>query len=181
MRIRLTPSQLTRLVDEARVAVHARHSWQHGIETAADKRHVTFDTEQASFDGTMHLEADLEIPDALALAEAVASGAERLAKLGSTDTVDGRRATALGDLARHQMAFGFDDDDADDTGVGCEPASLEAHDPDLLYAHLSADAITHSDTPTHRMRRCVGGSSRPANGSCRWTRSAPGAGAPTCR
>ena len=82
---------------------------QKSLEDSADKRHVTFDTEQASFDGTMHLEADLEIPDALALAEAVSSGAEHLAKLGSTDTADGRRATALGDLARHQMTIGFDD------------------------------------------------------------------------
>ena len=47
---------------------------QKALDDSADKRHVTFDTEQASFDGTMHLEADLEIPDALALAEAVSSG-----------------------------------------------------------------------------------------------------------
>ena len=53
------------------------------LDDSADKRHVTFDTEQASFDGTMHLEADLEIPDALALAEAVASrcGAPREARV----------------------------------------------------------------------------------------------------
>ena len=49
------------------------------------------------------MEASLELPDALALAEAVKSGAEHLARLGSTDTIDGRRATALGDLARHQL------------------------------------------------------------------------------
>ena len=84
---------------------------------AADRRHVTFTTDQVSYDGTMHLEADLDIPDALGLAEAVTAGAARLAALGSEDTLDGRRATALGDLARHQLAFGFDDDmqDARDT------------------------------------------------------------------
>ena len=105
---RLTPSQLRRVVDEARVRFMP-DAVQKSLDDSADKRHVTFDTEQASFDGTMHLEADLEIPDALALAEAVSSGAEHLAKLGSTDTADGRRATALGDLARHQMTIGFDD------------------------------------------------------------------------
>ncbi len=80
----------------------------------------------------MHLEADLEVPDALALAEAVKSGAEHLAKLGSTDTADGRRATALGDLARHQMTIGFDDPDADRTlrGLRCERS--EPRNPRVL-------------------------------------------------
>jgi 5-methylcytosine-specific restriction endonuclease McrA len=147
---------------------------QQALDDSADKRHVTFDTEQASFDGTMHLEADLEIPDALALAEAVSSGAEHLAKLGSTDTVDGRRATALGDLARHQMTIGFDDDDdagtdagtGDDDGpdtslvevralrdassLGSSGEPQRASKPSTqihLYAHLSADAIAHFDNP----------------------------------
>ncbi len=55
-------------------AVHARPAGSRGSRTAADKRHVTFDTDQVSFDGTMHLEADLEVPDALGLAEAVVRG-----------------------------------------------------------------------------------------------------------
>jgi 5-methylcytosine-specific restriction endonuclease McrA len=110
----------------------------------------------------MHLEADLEIPDALALREAVASGAEHLAKLGSTDTVDGRRATALGDLARRQLTLGFDPDgphdtdDPDDTdrtyGAVGEDGGLvdgvRAAKPVtqiVIYAHLSADAITGHD------------------------------------
>ena len=104
---RVTPSQLGRLVEEARVR-HMPEEVEKTLAASADKRHVTFDTEQCSFDGTMHLEANLEIPDALALAKAVASGAEHLARLGSADTIDGRRATALGDLARHQLTIGFD-------------------------------------------------------------------------
>ena len=113
---RLTPSQLRRLVDHAR-ARFMPDELAAEIEAAADKRHVTFVTDQVSFDGTMHLEADLEIPDALGLAQAVTDGAARLAELGSTDTLDGRRATALGDLARHQLAFGFDDADESPTGT----------------------------------------------------------------
>ncbi|WP_107765134.1 HNH endonuclease signature motif containing protein [Nocardioides terrigena] len=147
---RLTPSQLRRVVDEARVRFMP-DAVQKSLEDSADKRHVTFDTEQASFDGTMHLEANLEIPDALALAEAVASGAEHLAKLGSTDTADGRRATALGDLARHQMTIGFDDPDEDeDNAAGGEVRPQRPVKPVTqihLYAHLSADAITHFDNP----------------------------------
>ncbi|HXH76928.1 MAG TPA: HNH endonuclease signature motif containing protein [Nocardioides sp.] len=90
-----------------------------------------------SFDGTMHLEADLEVPDALGLAQAVADGAARLAALGSDDTLDGRRATALGDLARHQLAFGFDEVSSDERAA----TSAKPVTQIVLYAHLSADAI----------------------------------------
>ncbi|WP_442938535.1 hypothetical protein, partial [Nocardioides sp. Soil805] len=124
---------------------------------SADKRHVTFDTQQASYDGTMGLEASLEIPDALALAAAVKSGAEHLAKLGSTDTVDGRRATALGDLARHQLTIGFDDDGDAVVEGHRTPQPAAPVTQVVLHTHLSADAITHhdqTDTPAHhRLRR----------------------------
>ena len=79
---RLTPSQLIRLVDHAR-ARYMPDQLAQEIADAADRRHVTFSTDQVSYDGTIHLEADLEIPDALGLAEAVTAGAARLAALGS--------------------------------------------------------------------------------------------------
>ena len=154
---RVTPAQLTRLVDHAR-ARFMPEALARDIEDAQDRRHVTFGTDQVSYDGTMHLEADLDIPDALGLAEAVTAGAARLAALGSEDTLDGRRATALGDLARHQLAFGFDDDrTADPTGDHADSSVVEEGAPApvttprppttqiVLYAHLSADAIVHRD------------------------------------
>ncbi|WP_457207681.1 hypothetical protein, partial [Nocardioides sp. P5_C9_2] len=160
---RLTPAQLERVVQEARVR-HMPDAVAEALAKSADKRHVTFDLQQVSYDGTMGLEAALEIPDGLALAAAVKSGAEHLAKLGSADTVDGRRATALGDLARHQLTIGFDDQPTGQPAVN-DPASAEdrasvADGPVphptraaapvtqvVLYAHLSADAITsHAQT-----------------------------------
>ena len=162
------------------------------LERSADKRHVTFDTQQVSFDGTMAMEASLELPDALALAEAVKSGAEHLARLGSTDTIDGRRATALGDLARHQLTIGFDDPADDASGDGFEAGALwgpsskpaarrEARHPGRA---VRPPVRRRPHPPRHHgapgpARRCVPGSSRPANGCCRWSRSAPGAAAPT--
>ncbi|WP_107774350.1 HNH endonuclease [Nocardioides sediminis] len=144
---RLTPSALGRVVDEARVR-HMPEAVEKALEKSADKRNVTFDTQQVSFDGTMHLEADLEIPDALALREAVASGAEHLARLGSTDTVDGRRATALGDLARRQLTLGFDDEDSSAVETSKPPAPATPVTQIVIYAHLSADAITGLQDPT---------------------------------
>ena len=138
---RVTPSQLLRLVGHAR-ARFMPDRLAAEIEAAADKRHVTFVLDQVSFDGTIHLEADLEVPDALGLAEAVSAGAARLADLGSTDTIDGRRATAFGDLARRQLAFGFDDTRASRRPA---PRSQPATTQIVLHAHLSADAIIRPD------------------------------------
>jgi len=73
----------------------------------------------------------------------VKDGAARLAHLGSTDTLDGRRSTALGDLARHQLAFGFGDDELDVDGRVTK--SITAVTQIVLHAHLSADAITRVD------------------------------------
>lgn len=133
---RVTPAQLIRLVDHAR-ARYMPDALARDIADAADRRHVTFTTDQVSYDGTMHLEADLDIPDALGLAEAVAAGAARLAALGSQDTLDGRRATALGDLARHQPALEFQDAT---TAPATRPATQI-----VLHTHLSADAILRPD------------------------------------
>ncbi len=135
---KLTPSQLIRLVDHARARFMPDQLAQ-DIADAADRRHVTFTTDQVSYDGTIHLEADLEVPDALGLAEAVTAGAAHQLLLGSTDTLDGRRATALGDLARHQLAFGFDHEESDSSKPN--PATTQI----VLHAHLSTDAITHHD------------------------------------
>ena len=106
---RLTPSQLRSAGRRGPGPVHARRraagAGRLGRQAARHLRHPA---------GLLRRDRcpsrpSLELPDALALAEAVKSGAEHLARLGSTDTVDGRRATALGDLARHQLTIGFDD------------------------------------------------------------------------
>ena len=48
---------------------------------------------------------ELDLADALDLDAAVAAGAQALKDLGSTDTLDVRRATAVGDLARRQLTL----------------------------------------------------------------------------
>jgi hypothetical protein len=169
---RVTPSQLVRLVDHAR-ARFMPDALAKEIAEAADRRHVTFTTDQVSYDGTMHLEADLELPDALGLAEAVTAGAARLAALGSQDTVDGRRATALGDLARHQLAFGFPDDERRDEGSVGPAVEAGATSPVpnpqppatriVLHAHLSADAIARPDLAAST-GECLTGSVEQAGG-----------------
>ena len=48
---------------------------------------------------------ELDLADALDLDAAVAAGAQALKDLGSTDTLDVRRAVAVGDLARRQLTL----------------------------------------------------------------------------
>ena len=72
---------------------------------SVDPRHVTVNRDDVHYAGTLHLEADLDIADALDLDGALAHGAALQKALGSTETLDVRRAKALGDLARTQTAL----------------------------------------------------------------------------
>jgi hypothetical protein len=99
---RIRPTGVDKLVEEAASrfdpdTLATRHQQQR------DRRGVHLDTGRTSIAGTVPLTGELDLPDALALDEALAQGAADLAHLGSTDTLDVRRATALGDLARAQL------------------------------------------------------------------------------
>ena len=69
-------------------------------ERAADQRYFTVDHQQVSFAGTSRLHGELDLADALDVEDAVTALAQRFADLGSTDTLEARRAAALGMLAR---------------------------------------------------------------------------------
>ena len=87
-----------------------------------------------SFDGTVRVDAEVDLADALDLEEALRAGARQQADLGSTESLDVRRSIALGDLARRQLAFGFDSDQPNDPGRGVD-----------LVVHISEDALTGAD------------------------------------
>ncbi len=70
-----------------------------------DPRHVTINKDDVHYAGTLHLEADLDLADALDLDRAITHGAATLKAIGSTDSLNARRAAALGDLARTQTAL----------------------------------------------------------------------------
>jgi hypothetical protein len=70
-----------------------------------DPRHVTVDTDDVHYAGTLRIEAEVDIADALDLDRAVAHHAATQAALGSLLPLDARRAKALGELARTQTAL----------------------------------------------------------------------------
>ena len=89
---------------------------------AADGRRFDIDTRDTSLTGTASVWGELDVADALDLDAAVTAGAEQLKALGSTDSLDVRRAAAVGELARHQQTLDLNLDPADDDDAGREPA-----------------------------------------------------------
>ena len=151
------PAQLDRLVAEAikrfdLAAADPAADPEDG-HLHVDPRHVTIHDDDVHFAGTMRLEAELDIADALDLDRALAHGAATLKALGSDAPLGARRSAALGDLARTQTAL-------DLHAVGTSPArgsrdvdGLPVAREVVLHAHfdagLSGDVTVFG--PTGRM------------------------------
>ncbi len=139
-------AQLDRTVEEAMVrfdpdAAKAKR------RAAAEKRHVDVQLDQVSFDGTVRIDAEVDLADALDLEDALRAGAKQQADLGSTESLDVRRSIALGDLARRQLAFGFD------TEAPGRPLELHVHLSDDLVGRC---ANTRSPISVDQIREWCG-------------------------
>jgi len=123
---RVGTAQLRRLVDTAIARFMPEYAEERRL-LAADQRHVTVETSQVSFNGTTVVHGELDLADALDLDEALRAGAAQLADLGSTESIDVRRAEALGLLARGQATL-----DLAQPGADPRPARRDL----TLYLHL---------------------------------------------
>jgi hypothetical protein len=167
---RIGTAQLDRLVAEAikrydlataDPAADPEDGWQH-----VDPRHVTVNTDDVHYAGTLRIEAEVDIADALDLDRAVAHHAAVQKALGSELPLDARRAKALGDLARTQTALdlltgrpdtdrasGPDPDTRRQDRVNPSTDNLPAAREVVIHAHfdasLSGDATVFG--PTGRM------------------------------
>jgi hypothetical protein len=129
------PWQLDRLVAEA-IAQHMPETAEATRRQALDRRHVTIETTEVSFEGTCWMTGELDLADAQDLDAALSAGAVALKAAGSEESIDARRSLALGDLARGQA-----------------PLDLEAPEPSrtprkrrvMLHLHLSEQALTDSN------------------------------------
>jgi hypothetical protein len=168
---RLGQAQLDRLVAEtikrydlatADPSADPEDGWQH-----VDPRHVTVNKDDVHYAGTLHLEADLDLADALDLDRAVAHHAAVQKALGSGLSLDARRAKALGDLARTQTALdlAFQDGAGKDSGVEARTSTTDSNadaddQPNLpharqvvIHAHFDASMSGEQTVfgPTGRM------------------------------
>ncbi len=118
---------------------------------AVDPRHATLHDEDVHFAGTMSFEAELDIADALDLDRAITQGAATLKALGSEDSLNARRAAALGDLARTQTALDlFSQGHGASQGDDGLPVAREV----VLHAHFDAQSMANGQTvfgPTGRL------------------------------
>ena len=124
-------AQLDRVVEAAMVRFDPEAA-EAKRQEAAEKRHVDVHLGEVSFEGTVRVDAEVDLADALDLEEALRAGARQQAELGSTESLDVRRSIALGDLARRQLALGFE---GNDLGRGVD-----------LVVHISEDALTGAET-----------------------------------
>jgi hypothetical protein len=97
-------STLDRLVEEARVRFDPEEAEARALD-AAEARHAKVHLAQVGVDGVVDISAAADLPDALDLEHALRAGAAQLAEQGSTDSLDVRRAKALGLLARGQLTL----------------------------------------------------------------------------
>jgi hypothetical protein len=143
---RVGPAQLDRLVAETikryDLAVVDPAADPEDGYLHVDPRHVTVHDDDVHFAGTIRLEAEVDLADALDLDRALAHGAATQQALGSGLPLDARRAKALGDLARTQTALDLHTPDGTSTRGG---KSDEDDQPDLppargvvLHAHFDA-------------------------------------------
>ena len=162
---RIGPAQLDRLVAETikrfdladpDPAADPEDGYLH-----VDPRHVTIHDDDVHFAGTMRVEAEVDIADAIDLDRAVAHGAATPGRLGSTESLDARRAKALGDLARTQTAL-------DLAGAGADREHLPAAREVVLHAHFDASFSRRTDgVRSHRAawRRASGWSCSTRSGT----------------
>ncbi|WP_166138087.1 HNH endonuclease signature motif containing protein [Nocardioides ochotonae] len=138
---------IERLVDHAR-AVFDPEGAEKQRREAADGRRFDVHTREATHDGTVHVEGELDLADALDLDTAIRQGAEELAALGSTKSLDVRRSMAAGELARRQLAF----DLRIEAGIaGDGAASVVKSRQVVIHVHLSAAAISRDEAGIARV------------------------------
>ena len=131
--------QLDRLITEAKVRhEHAeRPDPSDPCPTGPDRRHLRVHTGDVSFDGTVPVVGELDLADALHLDQVLTAGAEQLRIAGSADTLDARRAVALGEMSRDQLALTL----APAGGTATTSSTGRPVRPVTLFLHLSEAAL----------------------------------------
>jgi 5-methylcytosine-specific restriction endonuclease McrA len=141
-------------------------------DRAAGQRYFAIEHDQVSFAGTSRVHGELDLADALDLEDAIATGAAQLAALGNTDTLDVRRAAAVGILARGEQPLNLGAPAADPAvEPAVEPAEVPGSTPGsslrgpqglhrrevVLYVHLSEQALrTHDPDAPVRVENAGG-------------------------
>jgi len=129
---------LARLVDEAQ-ALFDPDAAEKARSAAAESRRFDVHTEGANHDGTIHVEGDLDLADALDLEAAIAQRAEELRQLGSIESLDVRRSIAAGEIARRCLGLDLTTESGTGTASVAKPRRV------VIHVHLSDAAISRNE------------------------------------
>ncbi|MGH3509555.1 MAG: HNH endonuclease signature motif containing protein [Nocardioidaceae bacterium] len=130
---RLSPGRVDRLVEAAAARFQPEEAAARA-DRAGERRHVTVFDEH-SLQGTCHIEIEADALDAKAFDHTIGQVADQLAVLGDPDSLDVRRAKAVGVLADPQHALTLLA--GDDHGPLTRRATTEL----VLHLHLSDTAV----------------------------------------
>ncbi|HEY0888208.1 MAG TPA: HNH endonuclease signature motif containing protein [Nocardioides sp.] len=135
---KIGPAQLDRTITEALTRFQPDRA-EAEAQAARESRYVTVETRHITTTGCVQLHGTLDLADALDLDDALHAVATTLAQLGSTDSLDVRRAKALGEIARNDHTLHLTTDSDEQTAKPGE-APVRVPVPRrqvVLYAHLT--------------------------------------------
>jgi hypothetical protein len=131
---KIRPAVLDRLV-QAAVARFMPEQAEQDRRAAWDRTHATIDYGSVGIAGTCQVTAEVDLADAIDLDHALAADAKTQADLGSVQTLDQRRATALGNIARRDLTLTYPTQATQQPGRTIQ-----------LHVHLSQTAIEGNET-----------------------------------
>ncbi|UMG92988.1 HNH endonuclease signature motif containing protein [Nocardioides sp. TF02-7] len=144
-------AQIDRLVEEA-ITRFQPDLAEARRRRAEESRRFDIDLDHAGTEGVVPVDGVLDTADAMDLERAVAAKAKELASLGDEDSLDVRRAKAVGEIARDQLTLDLAGDDAD--GDQPEHPRPVAGRGIELFVHLTDTAL--SDDAAASEGACVG-------------------------
>jgi len=142
---KIGPAQLERVVADAVRRFDPEQAYENELANA-ESRHVTIH-DRHTVDGLVEVTATLDAIDARDLDVAVGQAAHSLLVAGCAESLDVRRALALGEIARHELTLDITTSEPSQTASGCGKDAT-------LYVHVHADDLdllddqTGADQPT---------------------------------
>jgi hypothetical protein len=125
------PAQLGRLIDEAKARFDPEATEAERL-AAAEAGHFDIALTDVGVTGRVRIDGDVDLADAVDLEAVIAADAHQQLLLGSTDSLDVRRARAVGNLARNQPALDLTEKDG-------RPSRRRREV--VLHVHLSEGAV----------------------------------------
>ena len=127
-------AQIERAVDDALRLFDPDEALKRRRE-AADERCFDVDLDQVSFNGTVHIDGELDLADALDLNDAITTGAAQLRELGCEESLNVRRSLAAGALARRELTLDLGSEQQSGSPVAPRKREL------VIYVHLADTAV----------------------------------------